>query len=895
MRFVDQIPHLHIVRQKTVLPIVDKTPSLYSVIFLNVPSTETAVEAISNPAVYHNSRFHYLYLDNIYQGRRFNVTFRENKTTEREDIFKVIQSKVNGLQSQRSIQALKGRNAYVDLELHNRIFFRLARKSNNFKRRVTEYFTFLKEQWNDPKFELYQKKTMVIPVDAWLQYTGATGKSKSLPFNSPLYMFYYALRRMIDDLIALGDMNIIFTSGNMIVRMNPSLCNKSSLSMFQRAMVQLSKNQMNSNTTEEEFDQEVEREELISNVTQAFKTSFNFVGDTDEEEDEVNQVLQDKIDEMSDTDGYQDLDDEELQDELTQALYNDEEAMRDVYKIVQKNKVGRSPSSIKRDQELREAQMNLKINKMTIDDLRQALTSNVVIEKNDVSDKVTTTNSNVTNVRYPQFEKAYNDHLMKKDTANILISLNEKSIPVYIRKIDIADSSDELNFKETYDVELEDVNRVRHRLKFDMPKFIDDKFMYLNGNKKIIIKQLFMKPVVKLGPNSVQIVTNYKKIFLERYGTKVSTKTERFKKAIDTKPKGMLVKYGNNISDNNAYKTTIEYDEISSLISYLKVKNVEFYFNQNEMLAELKKRNLKVPGENLMPIGIKTEGSLTSVVTVDLDTQLTDGGIEIIDYIMVLAGEEFLQKYQTATASKKFMYTRVSIMKNVIRKQVPLVLLLGYMEGLTSVLRKAGVKYSFSDTKPKLEPNQGMVEFADGFMVYENYPFHISLLMNAFADIPTKGFDIEEFDSKDAYLSIFDSMFSVRNVGNAFDNFYESMIDPITREILEDLNYPTDFVSLALFANKLLNDNSHQKESDMDIYRVRSNELVNAYLYKSISDAFQRYKLTANNNNPRKISVPQDIVIKQLLMANNVEDYSILNPVVNINAHYSSDIIVNLL
>ena len=150
--------------------------------------------------------------------------------------------------------------------------------------------------------------------------------------------------------------------------------------------------------------------------------------------------------------------------------------------------------------------------------------------------------------------------------------------------------------------------------------------------------------------------------------------------------------------------------------------------------------------------------------------------------------------------------------------------------------------------------------------------------MNAFADIPTRSFNYEDFDSKDVYLTLFDIMFNQRNIGNACDNFYDFMIDPITKEVLEDLNYPTTFVEVMLFANALLTDNSFLKENNMNLYRIRSNEIVNAYLYREIADAYGKYRTSAFNNNPKKISIPQDAVIKKILTANNIEDYSILNP-----------------
>ena len=46
--------------------------------------------------------------------------------------------------------------------------------------------------------------------------------------------------------------------------------------------------------------------------------------------------------------------------------------------------------------------------------------------------------------------------------------------------------------------------------------------MYLAGNKKIFVKQLILKPIVKIAPDTVQICSNYSKIFMFSYGDNIS-------------------------------------------------------------------------------------------------------------------------------------------------------------------------------------------------------------------------------------------------------------------------------------------------------------------------------------------------------------------------------------
>jgi hypothetical protein len=104
------------------------------------------------------------------------------------------------------------------------------------------------------------------------------------------------------------------------------------------------------------------------------------------------------------------------------------------------------------------------------------------------------------------------------------------------------------------------------------------------------------------------------------------------------------------------------------------------------------------------------------------------------------------------------------------------------------------------------------------------------------------------------------------------------MIDPITKEVLQDLGYPTDFVSVVLCANAMLADNTYIAENNMNLYRVRSNEIVNALLYKEIAMAYSRYRATSENKTPVKISIRQNAIMSAIQGTQTVENYSTLNP-----------------
>ena len=938
MLFVNEIPHLKRNRLRSYLPINSKRKTKGTVIFLNNKSIDSSIKFMHNKFIYHNNKFFYYYIDFLYKGKLYKSMYRKNIKKERKKLYKKVRDSNPIIRTVNTFEQVNQNNVYFDLFKYNEIYFNQTKKLT-YRLKVKKYIDYLKSIINNEKFKDYKQKIILIDVNDWLENDNEINKIKP-KLNNPIYILMYSMYKFFDKFKELGDINIIFYTDNLSLRVNPSECDEKSYQLFKREIKKISsKIEINENDKDIEDDEkfedsvidrintiindkkedyeniskkdlsnkiqnendkdieddvkkydvindkdiedDVKKYDVINDIVNNMKDTYKFTGDSDNEiDDEDDEKFEDIVIDRINTiindkkEDYENISKKDLSNKIQNELINDLDMLKQIKNLNQDKLTGRTTSSLKRDEELRKKQKELKINNITIEELN--IDNDLFIPSEDISHKVATINENITKVKYPKFEETYNQKLFTKDLTNTIKFLNEKSIPVYIRNVKKEDTSDELNLKETYTFELEDSNRVRHKLKFDMPIFIDDKFMYLNGNKKIIIKQLMMKPVVKTGPDVVQICSNYNKIFMRRYGNKASSKIEKFKKLLSEQKQGIKVKYGNNITINSKFKSVFEYDELSKIFTSISLNKHEFIFNQDEIQKKLLNINKKIENENFC-VGFYSNGE---PILMDIDSQkMLNTDIDLIDYILSLADKNIIEEFNDISSGKKFMYTRAKIMS----KQVPLILFLGYLEGLTTVLKKAGIEHYFSDTRPKIDNNnKGVIQFADGYLVFNKYPFENSLLLNAFSDIPTKSFNYEEFDDKDTYLTIFDILFNSRIIGNAFDNFYDFMIDPITKEVLEELNYPTDLVSLLLFANSLLSDNSYIKENNMNLYRIRSNELVNAYLYKAVADAYIKYRMTANNNNPVKISIPRDIVIKEILKAQTIEDYSTLNPIVEL-------------
>lgn len=878
MVYINTIPYIKLFKRKVNLPKDPKSIDKYNILILNNNNSYQSVMKLYNdhPMIVTPTNYKRYYIDPIIKEHIGTKNVNLNYRNTRKEIYKAVSDNVSILQPQNTFSAIALKNTIYDIYPMNEVYFKYSRKNQSIKTRVKSYIEYLAKIINKSDIKDFKYKMLFMDVDEYCNNMKelTTVASK---INNPVMYIYYALYKMPDVLSSLGAIDIYFYSTEGVLRFNPSMIDDKTFPLFKREITKIIKNikleevETDDDLIDEESPEETDDKPIGTSVStqreDEAKVEYmnNEETSSDNEEDDDEDTTEDIPEESEEEETPTDLD-EEMEDEL-------QDIIGTMTEVKHTRRAPRSEASIKRDKELKAKQDKLvAYDNMTVKELTTYKPEDYEIPVTDVGNKIKSTNENVKSIKYAKFDESYNTNLMKKDTMSIITSLNDKDLPVYIRDIKVEDSSNELNYKETYTIHLEDGNRVRHTLKFDMPKFIDGSFMYIEGNKKIINRQLFMKPIVKTGPNEVQICTNYNKIFMTRIGQKMSSQLEKFKKAIAIDAKDVKVTYGDSLTSNASYKTIIEYDELAKSIYSIEYNGNIIIFNQ----ADINNRLTHEIPSNTLCVGFYKD---KTPILLDFKTETIktpNGDLSLIDFMIDMLPNDVKTSYSEVSAgASKFMYTSAKVMD----RQIPIILLTGYCEGISTVLRKAKVNHYFTDKRPKLTDKQNAIQFADGYLVYNLFPFENALLLNGLSYLPTKAYNYSDFDEIDVYVELFGTIYGARNLANAFDTFYEFMIDPITKEVLEDLNYPTDFVSVVLCANAMLSDNAYIKENNMNLYRIRSNEIVNAILYKEIANAYARYRATSANSTPVKISIPQNAVISNLMKVQTVEDYSTLNPI----------------
>lgn len=490
--------------------------------------------------------------------------------------------------------------------------------------------------------------------------------------------------------------------------------------------------------------------------------------------------------------------------------------------------------------------------------------------------KVSSINEDWQEMSFINFDKDYDPD---SDIVKMLDSMQHWTFPIAVTNIDIKDNSTSEDILDLWTIECVDYKNTKFTLRVDIPRFINgSNFLKLRGNEKTLMIQSALLPIIKTGLDECQIIGSggYKKVFVRRFGSRKGQSTASASKLLralskySKSHKDFKITYGDSTKICSKYELPIDYIDLAGMIDTIETKNVKIYFNQDKLRSEY-----EVDDKYGIPIGVMKS---TDMETVYQKGQHVDKANERILYYVAgsyptvsgwigskLSDESkaFDEIYRSIEANGgRNTYSKASILNS----QIPVVIICAYLEGLIKVMTKAGMTYHFEeniDKKIRSSWDEDYIRFKDGYLLY-TMNYSSSLLMNGLKECPTEEWSIKDINNRRMWLDFLDifSNSTMAYISNGLENFYDCLIDPITKEILEKFKLPTDFVGLMLHANNLLGDNKYVKHIDQAGRRWRRKELIAGYFYNALTTAYQEYA-NANRNNRKstKMSMKQSAVI----------------------------------
>ena len=750
----------------------------------------------------------------------------------------------------------KNKNLFLDFYYYNKSFF----ENNNLQKDkgLNSYLQLLQRFINDKRFDTYKQKYVMVPVNHWKQMVGEKNLHIYSETINPISILYRLIKMDYNRIVeAFGDTTFIFTGNMRYMKINFKNMDKSMLQKFLKNInILISDDPVDNN--DEENNPNIESKQfikinIIDKLEKGLKIKINNLTGTDNAtEKEIIERIEKATVNSNTTEDAMDVLDED--DDFKQLLLQISS---------EGNKSSISETRRKRLDSVNNEFLQKKVNNIKVQDILKDKDDKIRATKLNLD----TVNEEWDEVSFPNFEESFE---LEKEIVNTLMSFNDKTQPVAVLDLQIEDKSTSEDLVDLYTIKFEDANGKRFSVKLDIPKYKDGKFMVLKGNTKKISGQFFLKPITKSDRDTVQIVSNYNKIFIRRFGQKSDIISDRMVKTFKKNPKDVTVTIGDNRVINMKYVIPYDYEYMCGLYNKLESKSYIIYFNQEEIrnkydIDESKGLPFAYDKKNKQVIYVP-EGSTFSGITHSL---LSDDA------------KEFNEIYQTTSIGKKYMYSRASI----LNADIPLIIVCAYNEGLTQIMNKAKIEYEFHETKPRYNPHEyDTIRFEDGYIVYKLTPAS-SLFMNGLKDCGTERYSLGDINSREMYLDILDKYGSRVILSDGLENFYDLMIDPKTREVLEILNLPTKYTDVLIYANGLLADTSYIRHTDMNAYRYRTSEIVSACIYSALANAYIDYKKDLKHGKKDAVmSVKQNAVINELLLLPTTSDFSIINALYELEA-----------
>ena len=788
----------------------------------------------------------------------------------------------------------KKRNLFVDLSYYVNAFFK-----NNMYRLDTGIDLFMElvsRSIKDKRLdsEGYNKKTVFIPLDKWVTKDElAWDYSKSI---NPVSIIYRLIYRK--DLTLLkdkwGGVVFVFMTDSAYFKFSLDDFDKNSLPKFKNAVSKLQRNDIadaeNITTDSPDVlvtkfadrlgDAGIEIRNLIGseskdkNSEEKFITSKNILNSTNDEAKKA--ALISKVKDIASK--------STSEEDVINSIDNNKEDKEWLTKLIvdlqSDEGININKARISRMNTLNSEFLNKEIDGKSISTyLKNAVSKDIETDTIPIDSM----NEEWKNVKFSNFSREYD---LDADVVSIFASMIDKSEPLSIISCDKEDTSTSEDYIETWTVKFEDYNGKRFQVKLDVPKFIDGRFMRLRGNIKTLQGQLLLLPIIKTDEDTAQIVSNYNKIFIKRFnpsnGSKTTAAVSRLTKILN-KYKGDTIKVveGDNSFVCAKYELPVEYRDLAGLYSKIIAKDGSYVsFNMDDM-KELHDK-LSPKDKDLEGIYLIYDKKENKVISSSFDHVADDIMTFIFNAAEKNKDEELMNIINSSKPSDKLSYSSASILNT----DIPVIVVMAYSEGLQVAMKKANIDFSFYEKKPtKLEDvaNKAFIKFSDGYIAYYN-TVAASLLMNGLSKCDTEFYSIKDINKKEMWIDFLEN-FGGRIKADGLDNFYDLMIDPITKEVCEIYHLPTDYVSILAYASSLLTDTKYNKHVDITGNRIRTNEVVAGYVYKAIAGAYGDYKsMLKRNKSNATLSVKQSAVLDGILTDPTSSDLSVLSPLLEAEA-----------
>lgn len=441
-------------------------------------------------------------------------------------------------------------------------------------------------------------------------------------------------------------------------------------------------------------------------------------------------------------------------------------------------------------------------------------------------------------------DKKYIKEFYHRDIANAVMGVQKVGVAVQNYKVERVD--DHLNSYEIHTVKLVPVVGSPSTVRFRVPVINEDGTFLANGIKQQLRKQRGDMPIRKISSSEVALSSYYGKLFVTRSDRAVHNYEKWLINHISSKGLDNEDQSVTDLKFSNVFISDIALPHVYSILSKNFVSFLSdqyfFYFNFNRRVEKfgedrVTKAEYKSSSTNHNLIVCGTKGKNV--------TLLMDPIGNIYGY---QEGGELTEEGTIESIVGLPMDKRpVEIVEvGIFGKPVPLGFILAYEVGLNNLIRllKLEPRRVPRGTRIEINDDEFPVRFEDETLVFDKNDKLGEFIFGGFnrfhKDI--KRYSLYSFDKKDIYQVILERNGLGARYVRELDMIYKMFVDAITKDILIQINEPTDMVGLFLRAAELLRTDDHPNYSDMRFLRDKGYERISGMIYGELARAVRTYK-----------------------------------------------------
>ena len=404
--------------------------------------------------------------------------------------------------------------------------------------------------------------------------------------------------------------------------------------------------------------------------------------------------------------------------------------------------------------------------------------------------------------------------------------------PIKVKKIESTIEDNNSDRFINYKITLQNLNggkKEPYTVELKVPSPVNEKYFKLHGNTYIMSNQQFLRPVTKTDKNEVRLISNYG-----------------------------IVRVG---LANSKFNPT----DLAEITRYIEIRYPKLIKNRTENECEFSDGSIiYFTGENIYVSPektITTDSESGRLYDAESKQFLKQNKYEFLFDVI-------LDKIHTANPSDNLSKTKKVppyLWIYVGALKMPLLIYLWSQKGLLASLNDFGINYSIVD-KTDYEDGVFYIEQADGkFLRIVPENLKQKLLVNALVSIKLKD-PIKDLNDPQEIYNYITQTYGTRSI-ILIRLLSENFVDPITKELLQFENMPTNLVELSskVAVDQLLN-KKMDSLSDLKVYRTRLSEIILHIMYRQIkmSHNYYRKKITEGDNQAT-IWIDSDFVINSLL------------------------------